>query len=201
MNETRRKPTTGRQSPSLFDKWARIFYMPSRIDTAVPRPLITLCGALGEKPKCSAPRLLEPTTHRLPVEHTIPGAGNLFYPGPSQVYWVRQKPTTLTLRPTHSWGRYFHMPSHTDAIEHTKGYAYSAVEHWRGVIAWGGFEPTYCWFRIHHTTGTSELQRIPRNSPVSNSWATWCLYYVYLYSKWSLCNKEVSKRILSHRML
>ena len=25
MNETRRKPTTGRQSPSLFDKWHRIF--------------------------------------------------------------------------------------------------------------------------------------------------------------------------------
>ena len=35
MNETRRKPTTGRQSPSLFDKWHEIFYMPSRIDTAV----------------------------------------------------------------------------------------------------------------------------------------------------------------------
>ena len=35
MNETRRTPTTGRQSPSLFDKWHGIFYMPSRIDTAV----------------------------------------------------------------------------------------------------------------------------------------------------------------------
>ena len=34
MNETRRKPTTGRQSPSLFDKWHGIFYMPSRIDEA-----------------------------------------------------------------------------------------------------------------------------------------------------------------------
>ena len=33
MNETRRKPTTG-QSPSLFDKWHGIFYMPSRIDEA-----------------------------------------------------------------------------------------------------------------------------------------------------------------------
>ena len=31
MNETRRKPTAGRQSPSLFDKWHRIFYMASRI--------------------------------------------------------------------------------------------------------------------------------------------------------------------------
>ena len=31
MNKTSRKPTTGRQSPSLFDKWHRIFYMPSRI--------------------------------------------------------------------------------------------------------------------------------------------------------------------------
>ena len=35
MNETRKKPTTGRQSPSLFDKWHTIFYMPSRIDMAV----------------------------------------------------------------------------------------------------------------------------------------------------------------------
>ena len=34
MNETRRKPTTGRQSPSLFDKRHGIFYMPSRIDEA-----------------------------------------------------------------------------------------------------------------------------------------------------------------------
>ena len=34
MNESRRKPTTGRQSPSLFDKWHGIFYMPSRIDEA-----------------------------------------------------------------------------------------------------------------------------------------------------------------------
>ena len=29
-----RKPTTGRQSPSLIDKWHGIFYMPSRIDEA-----------------------------------------------------------------------------------------------------------------------------------------------------------------------
>ena len=34
MNETRRKPTTERQSPSLFNKWHRIVYMPSRTDTA-----------------------------------------------------------------------------------------------------------------------------------------------------------------------
>ena len=34
MNEIRRKPTTGRQSPALFDKWHVIFYMPSRIDEA-----------------------------------------------------------------------------------------------------------------------------------------------------------------------
>ena len=32
MNETRRKPTTGRQSPSLFDKWHGILYMPSRTE-------------------------------------------------------------------------------------------------------------------------------------------------------------------------
>ena len=34
LMETRRKPPTGRQSPSLFNKWHGIFYMPSRIDTA-----------------------------------------------------------------------------------------------------------------------------------------------------------------------
>ena len=34
MNETRRKPTTGRQSPSLINKWHGIFYMPSCIDKA-----------------------------------------------------------------------------------------------------------------------------------------------------------------------
>ena len=34
LKETRRKPTTGRQSPSLFHKWHRIFYMPRRTDTA-----------------------------------------------------------------------------------------------------------------------------------------------------------------------
>ena len=35
MNETRRNPTTGRQSHSLFDKWHGILYMPSR--TGIPR--------------------------------------------------------------------------------------------------------------------------------------------------------------------
>ena len=34
MNETMRTSTTERQSPSLFDKWHGIFYMPSRIDEA-----------------------------------------------------------------------------------------------------------------------------------------------------------------------
>ena len=34
INETRRKPTTGRQSPSLFDKCPGICYIPSRADTA-----------------------------------------------------------------------------------------------------------------------------------------------------------------------
>ena len=34
MNETRKQTTIGRQSPSLFDKWHGIFYMPSRTGTA-----------------------------------------------------------------------------------------------------------------------------------------------------------------------
>ena len=42
MNETRRKPTTGRRCPTLFDKWPGIFYMPSRRTRLdIPRPLIT----------------------------------------------------------------------------------------------------------------------------------------------------------------
>ena len=56
MDETRRKPTTRRQSPSPFDKWHRICYMPSCIDTAghtkafdypVHRHGWTYQGALG----------------------------------------------------------------------------------------------------------------------------------------------------------
>ena len=34
MYENRRNPTTGRQSPFLFDKWHGIFYIPSRTDTS-----------------------------------------------------------------------------------------------------------------------------------------------------------------------
>ena len=67
MNKTRMKPTTGRQSPSLFDKWHGIFYMPSRTDTAEDtNAFITQsCGALGGKLKCSFPASgTEPTTHR-----------------------------------------------------------------------------------------------------------------------------------------
>ena len=50
MNETRRKPTTGRQSPFLFDKWHGIFYMPSHIDEAGhTRPLISQSRSTGGK--------------------------------------------------------------------------------------------------------------------------------------------------------
>ena len=34
MYETRRKPTTRTQCPTLFDKWHRIFYMASRTEMA-----------------------------------------------------------------------------------------------------------------------------------------------------------------------
>ena len=57
MNETRRKPTTGRQPPSLFDKWHGIFYMPSRIDTAVhTKGLITQSRSTGGTEMFSAAR-------------------------------------------------------------------------------------------------------------------------------------------------
>ena len=67
MNETRRKPTTGRQPPSLIDEWHGIFYMPSCIDRLdIPRPLITKSRSTGGKPKCSVPQVgLE--------DHTTPG--------------------------------------------------------------------------------------------------------------------------------
>ena len=60
MNETRR-PTTGMQSPSLFDKWHGIFYMPSGIDTAGHTKAFDYPVAehWGGGPKCSAPRGLE----------------------------------------------------------------------------------------------------------------------------------------------
>ena len=55
MNETRRKPTTGRQSPSLFDKWHSIFICPvvqTQLD--IPRPLIRHGdGSPGERSRSS----------------------------------------------------------------------------------------------------------------------------------------------------
>ena len=50
MNETRRKPATGKQSPSLFDKWHRILYMPSHTDRA-GHTLITRSWGTGGKAK------------------------------------------------------------------------------------------------------------------------------------------------------
>ena len=78
MNETRRTPTTGRQSPSLFDKWQGIFYMTSRIDEAghtkaFDYPVAEHWGG----PKCSA------TTHRL----TVKRATNWATPEPSSPNW------------------------------------------------------------------------------------------------------------------
>ena len=72
-NEDRRKPTTGRQSPSLFDKWHMIFYLlyaqSHRRGWTYQGRWLPSCGALGGKPKCSVPCVgLEPTTHRSGVE-------------------------------------------------------------------------------------------------------------------------------------
>ena len=81
MNETRRKPTTGRQSPSLCDKWHGIFYMPSRIDTVIHTKAFDYPVAEHGGGKCSAPRGLEPTVERAtnwatpvpPEDHITPG--------------------------------------------------------------------------------------------------------------------------------
>ena len=73
MNETRRKPTTRRQSPSLFDKWHGIYYMHAqshRHGCTYQGLWLPSREELGGKPKCSAPGGLEPTAHRLTVEHT-----------------------------------------------------------------------------------------------------------------------------------
>ena len=51
MNEARRKPTTGRQSPTLFDKWHGIFYMPSRIDEAGHTKAFDVSRSTGGKVK------------------------------------------------------------------------------------------------------------------------------------------------------
>ena len=62
MNETRRKPTTGRQPPSLFDKWHGMFYMPctSRHGWTYQYLWLPSHGSLGESR--SVPRVgLEPT--------------------------------------------------------------------------------------------------------------------------------------------
>ena len=104
MNETRRKPTTGRQSPSLFDKWHGIFYMPSHTDPAghtkafdcpvtqtrldIPRPLITVTQT-----RLDIPRPLITQSHR---------------PG-----WTHQG----------LW-----LPSHTDTAGHTKAFDYSHTD-------------------------------------------------------------------------
>ena len=92
MNETTRKPTTGRQSPSPFDRWHGILYMPSRIDEAGHTKAFDLPsrGALGGEPKCSIPRVgLEPTTQRSGVERAtnwatpVPPEDHIT-PGPQQ---------------------------------------------------------------------------------------------------------------------
>ena len=58
MNETRRKPTTGRQFPSLCDKWHGIFYMPRRIyrrGWTYQGLWLPSRGALGGKPNTYGP--------------------------------------------------------------------------------------------------------------------------------------------------
>ena len=71
MNETRRKPTTGRQSPSLFEKWHGINAQSHRRGWIYQGLWLPSCGALGGKPKCSVLWVgLEPTTHRSWVKRT-----------------------------------------------------------------------------------------------------------------------------------
>ena len=91
----RRKPTTGRQSPSLFDKWHGIFYMPSRIDEAgrtkaFDYPVAEHWGE-SRNVQLRGWNSIEPTTHRsgdkrttnwatpVPPEDHITGT-----PGPQQ---------------------------------------------------------------------------------------------------------------------
>ena len=84
MNETRRKPTTGRQPLPLLEKWHGSCYMPSRIGTAVHTKAFDYRVAEhwgGGEPKWSAPRGFEPTTHRLTVER----ATNWAMPAPPKL--------------------------------------------------------------------------------------------------------------------
>ena len=100
MNETWRKPTTGRQSPSLSDKWHGILYMPSRIDEAGHTKAFDYPVAehWGE-PKCSAPRGLDPTTHRFTVERTT----NWTIPAPPEDH-ITPGPQQGDLLPRGGWG-------------------------------------------------------------------------------------------------
>ena len=104
MNETRRKPSTGTQCPTLFDKWHGTFYMPSRTDTAghtkafdypvtqtrldIPRPLITQSWTTGGKSKCSgtsqiltADLSVHSLTRQPPDHDDRPTSEGQLYPG------------------------------------------------------------------------------------------------------------------------
>ena len=75
MNETRREPTTGRQSPSLFDKWHGISYNYAQshrhgwtYHKAFDNPVTEHWGT----PKCSVRLGLEPTTYRVSESNALP---------------------------------------------------------------------------------------------------------------------------------
>ena len=139
MNETRRTPTTGRQSPSLFDKWHGIFSMPSRIDTAVHTkgcdyPVAEHWG----KPKCSnigsQSNALPTEPSRLPPEdHMTPGPQQ----GGTSPNWGDSWSKTAPPREGHPHGAYnkasgVHVRethTHNRSIKYLNIYTYTCVIH------------------------------------------------------------------------
>ena len=134
MNETRRKPTTGRQSPSLFDKWHGIFYMPSRIDEAghtkvfdypvthtrrdIPRPLITQSHTHGG-------------TYQgiwLP-SHTDTAWHTKAFDCPVTQTRLDIPRSLITQSHRHGWTyQDLWLPSHTDTAGHTKAFDYPVTQ-------------------------------------------------------------------------
>ena len=111
MNETRRKPTTERQSPSLCDKWHGVFHMPSRIDEAGHTNCLWLPsrGALGESRNVQFRRWdsnrqhIGPGRTRYQLSHPGSPRGSR-NPGSSTGGIVSVKNSPATRRPS-PWGR------------------------------------------------------------------------------------------------
>ena len=135
MNETRRKPTSGRQSPSLSDKWHGIFYMPSRIDTAVHTKAFDYSVAehWGENRNVQPHK--DSNQQHIGSQSNAPGQGQgiTYTAGQSHIHSSHTQldiPRPLfTQSHRHSWTyQGLCLPSHTDTAGHTKAFDYPVTD-------------------------------------------------------------------------